>query len=391
MTGVWWAMGGAGAGAGLMYLADPRSGRRRRTLAQDKVVHAAHEAGDEVEKVARDLSHRTRGLWFKTWGRLHHEEVDDTTLEARVRSALGWVCSHPGAIQVSARGGRVELKGVILKAEHKKVRSHVRRVRGVRELDDDLEVHKQAGNHPALQGGTGRRGAVPEPFQLNWSPTLRLFAIFGGLGLAAWGFSRRGPVGIVTRLTGLALGLRGLTNLPLRRLIGVGAGRRAISLQKNITVMAPIDEVFAFWNALENFPRFMSHVEEVRKRSEDRYHWKVRGPVDTPIAWDAMVTQRIPNELLAWKSVEGALVENAGIIRFEAVPTGTRLDIRLSYNPPAGAIGHAFARLLGAHPKKQMDEDLLRFKSLLEKGKATGHETVLRQDVAPTPGPEQRQ
>ena len=210
-----------------MYLADPRSGRVRRAHAQGKAVHVAHEAGDGIEKVARDLSHRTRGLWFKTWGRLRHEAVDDTTLEARVRSALGWVCSHPGAIQVSARAGRVELEGVILKAEHKKVLFDVRRVRGVRALDDGLEVYKRADNHPALQGGRVRRGKVPGPLQLNWSPTMRLFASLGGVGLAAWGFSRRGVVGTATRFVGLTLGLRGLTNLPLKRLIGVGAGRLA--------------------------------------------------------------------------------------------------------------------------------------------------------------------
>jgi uncharacterized membrane protein len=373
-----------------MYLADPRSGRWRRAHAQEKVVHAVHETGEAVDVVARDLAHRTRGLWFKTWGRLRHEEVDDTTLEARVRSALGWVCSHPGAIQVSARAGSVELKGAILKSEHKKVLSRVRRVRGVRDLDDDLDVYKRAEGHPELQGGKGQRGAVPGPFQLHWSPTMRLFASVGGLGLAAWGLSRRGAAGMATGFVGLTLGLRGLTNLPLRRLVGVGAGRLAISFHKDITVMAPVDEVFAFWSAMENFPRFMSHVEEVRKLSEDRFHWKIQGPAGTSFAWDAVVTQRIPNELLAWKSEEGAMVENAGIIRFEAVPTGTRLDIRLSYNPPAGAIGHAFAKLLGADPKKQMDDDLLRFKSLLERGKATGHETVTRQDVAPTPEPGQR-
>ncbi len=83
------------------------------------------------------------------------------------------------------------------------------------------------------------------------------------------------------------------------------------------------------------------------------------------------------------------MVENAGIIHFEEAGGGrTRLDIRLSYNPPAGAIGHAFAKLLGADPKKQMDDDLLRFKSLMELGKATGHETVTRDELRPERGVE---
>jgi uncharacterized membrane protein len=58
----------------------------------------------------------------------------------------------------------------------------------------------------------------------------------------------------------------------------------------------------------------------------------------------------------------------------------------MTYTPPAGALGHVFARLLGADPKKQMDDDLLRFKSLLETGKATGRETVSREEL-PVPRP----
>jgi uncharacterized membrane protein len=110
--------------------------------------------------------------------------------------------------------------------------------------------------------------------------------------------------------------------------------------------------------------------------------------------WDALITRLIPNQVLAWKSVEGSTVENAGIIHFEPFHGGrsTRLDIRMSYNPPAGALGHAFARLLGADPKRQMDDDLLRFKSLIELGKATGHETVSREQLSPpvTPRPGNR-
>ena len=150
---------------------------------------------------------------------------------------------------------------------------------------------------------------------------------------------------------------------------------------------APVNEVFAFWQAMHNFPRFMSHVEDVVMTKEGRSHWRVRGPAGIVFEWDAVITRIEPGRVLAWKSVEGSMVENAGIIRFQQVGKGrTRLDIRLSYNPPAGAIGHAFARLLGADPKKQMDDDLLRLKSLLEQGKATGHETVRREELAPGRG-----
>jgi uncharacterized membrane protein len=63
-------------------------------------------------------------------------------------------------------------------------------------------------------------------------------------------------------------------------------------------------------------------------------------------------------------------VENAGIVRFRPNPDGTtQIDVRISYNPPGGAIGHAVAALFGADPKRAMDEDMVRLKSLLEEGK----------------------
>jgi uncharacterized membrane protein len=56
----------------------------------------------------------------------------------------------------------------------------------------------------------------------------------------------------------------------------------------------------------------------------------------------------------------------------------------MSYNPPGGAIGHAFAALFRWDPKSAMDEDLVRLKSLIEHHKATAHgEAVYRDEVDP--------
>ncbi len=385
MGGAWWAIGGAGIGAGWMYLADPRSGGWRRAHVQDQAAHLAHEAGGAVEVVARDMRHRARGLVHRLLARVRREEVDDATLEARVRSVLGRVCSHPHSVRVFCNQGRVRLEGIILAAEHKRTLRRLKKVRGVREVRDELGVSPEAGRQPDLQGGLLRPGVRGEFLQSHWSPSARFLGVVGGVGLVVLGLTRRGVPGVLLGGAGVLVGLRGLTNLALRRLTGLGAGRRAITLHKDVVVNAPVEEVFGFWSAMENFPRFMSHVAEVRQLGADRWHWKVSGPAGTAFRWDAVVTQFEPNALLAWKSVEGALVENAGAIRFQReAGNRTRIDIRLSYNPPVGAIGHAFARLLGADPKRQMDDDLLRFKSLLELGKATGHETVTREQLAPT-------
>jgi uncharacterized membrane protein len=151
--------------------------------------------------------------------------------------------------------------------------------------------------------------------------------------------------------------------------VGLGAGRRAVEIQKNLNIAAPLKDVYEFWCNFENFPGFMSNVREVRDSGNGRSHWVVSGPAGVPVEWDAVITKQIPNELLAWKSVEGAAVESSGIIHFARNEDGTTaVDIKLSYNPPAGAIGHVVARLFGSDPKREMDEDLMRMKSFIETG-----------------------
>ena len=384
-------VGGVGLGAGLMYLTDPRSGRRRRAGVHDKALHAVHETEEVARVVVRDLVHRTRGFFFETLHRMRREEVDDRTIEARIRSALGRVCSHTHAIHLQVEQGRVRLDGVVLAAEHPRILSRIAHVRGVLDLTDNLQVFKEPDSHPDLQGGSVRRGDRPEFLQHNWSPAARFVAGLGGASLLTWGLTHRGVAGVGPVFLGSLLTLRSITNIELKRLTGLGGERLAIEVHKNIIVHAPVEEVFGFWRAMENFPRFMSHVEDVRTSGEDRSHWRVKGPAGTVFEWDAIVTRLIPHQVLAWKSVEGSTVENAGIIHFGPSHDGrsTRLDIRMSYKPPAGALGHAFARLLGADPRKQMDDDLTQLKSLIETGKAPGRESVSRERTSPST-PEQR-
>jgi uncharacterized membrane protein len=166
-------------------------------------------------------------------------------------------------------------------------------------------------------------------------------------------------------------------------MFGAGGGRAAMRMQKTINIFAPVEEVYALWSNPEDFPRFMSHVRHVKHESGNRYRWTVDGPAGAPVSWEAEVTQQVPNQVIAWKSVPGALVRNAGIVRFRSQDAATTVHILLSYNPPGGAIGHAVAALFGKDPKRALDDDLVRLKSLLETGKTTAHgETVRKEEVA---------
>lgn len=362
------------AGVGLMYLLDPERGKRRRALLRDKVLRSADAAGGALGTTGRDLRNRTRGVFAEARSLVTRSRVSDEVLVERVRSKLGRVVTHPSSIEVDARDGHVTLSGPVLAREVDELLSCVSSVRGVEGIENNLEVHKQAGETPGLQGG----GRPPEHrfelMQENWSPTARLLAAAAGGGLAAYGAKRRGAAGAVLGAFGLGLLARAASNLKLERLLGLGAGRRGIDVRKTIRVDAPVDRVFDYWADVSNFPLFLSHVKEVRDHGQGCSHWEVVGPAGIPVEWDAVITAIVPSQLLAWKTVPGEAVRHAGVVRFDEDPAGgTRIDVRMTYKPPAGVLGHAIAALFGTDPKQALDDDLLRFKSLIETGKTTAH------------------
>ena len=360
----------AGAlGAGLMYFADPRMGRRRRALVGDQLQHAQRRLKQSARKASRDLNNRARGLTAEMRTVFKSDEV----LLGRVRAELGFLVSHPSAIEVTAERGHVTLSGPVLASEVKRLLKGVSSVRGVTSVANQLEVHKQPENVPGLQGGPPRpvTGRQFELMQTSWSPAARLLAGSAGAALAMWGARSRGIYGPMLGLSGALLFLRSLTNLELRRLVGAGAGRRAIDFHKTLHIDAPVEHVFKLWADYRNFPWFMSHVQEVKDLGYGRSHWTVTGPAGMPVEWDAVVSAYIPYEIIAWRTEPNSLIQHAGIVRFQPNASGgTTVDVRLSYNPGIGAVGHALAALFGADPKHQMDDDLLRMKTFIEIGKA---------------------
>ncbi len=369
-----WLAGATGLGAGLVYVLDPAQGGRRRSIAAGKMARLVRTAGDSAGAVGRDLSNRGRGVVFESIGVFRRGQPDDATIEARVRSRLGRLVSHPRAVEVICREGRVTLTGHVLRHEVDVLVRGVTAVRGVHGVDNLLQVPDSAGDIPALQnGGALRRRGRGAIFEERWSPAFRAIAGAAGFGLAAYGLTTRGMSGSIAGLGGMMVLWRSLSNQPLSRLSGTGVGRRAIEIHKAIHIEAPVDEVFDFWRDFENFPRFMDHVKEVLQSSDTRAHWTVAGPGQVPISFDTEITSMEPERLIAWKTAPGSMIQHSGVIRFDPEGDGTRLQVQMSYNPVAGAMGHAVAKLFGSDPKTAMDDDLVRFKSLLEYGKTTAH------------------
>jgi uncharacterized membrane protein len=364
---------GIGVGAAVTYFLDPDRGARRRARVRDMVAHAASLTRRAVGATSRDALHRTYGTAASLRSFVRREPVDDQVLADRVRAKLGRLVSHPHAVGVMASDGVVRLRGHILDREAAPLVRAIRLVRGVGDVIDQLERHEQAAHVPSLQGGRAPAGDRLDLLQTNWAPATR--ALVGGTGatLMTAGALRRGVPGAAAVLIGTALLARAATNLPMNRLTGVAARRRAADVQKTITINASVGEVYAFWSLYENFPRFMSRVRDVTSSATRPYqsHWKVAGPAGTVVEFDTEVTRAVPNQMIAWKTLPGSPVAHAGIVRFDPVADGrTRVQIRMSYNPQAGWLGHGIAAAFGVDPKSSMDEDLVRMKTLIETGRA---------------------
>jgi uncharacterized membrane protein len=365
----------AGLGATAMYYLDPARGRYRRSLLRDRIVHARHEAQHGICVAGRDLQHRAFG---KTAGVLSHmrsEPAGDRVLVERVRACLGRVVTHPSSIHVEADHGLVTLSGPILQHEVRPLLSCAVNVQGVRDVRSRLDVYSEPGRVPGLQGTPRPTADEAAALRGAWSPAGRALAGVAGGAAAAYGFRRGGATGTMLGMTGLAMAGRALTNLDARRLFGVGTPAYAVTVQKSIRVNAPIEQVYGLWQDFERFPSFMTHVRRVRRldgtdHDAERWRWTVRGRGGIESEFDSVVTEREENRLLAWRTDDGAIIGHTGRVQFHANDDGsTSVDIKMTYHPIGGAVGHAVTRLLGADPKHQMNDDLLRFKSFLETGK----------------------
>ena len=358
------------AAAAAMYWLDPQSGPRRRALVRDQLKHSGHSAKRFVTKAGRDIEHRAQGTYHESLSWMRRRAVDDRKLEERVRAELGRLTSHAGAIQVSCTDGMVRLEGDVLESELASVLRGVGRVRGVRDVSNALQVHASAEGIPSLQGSTDVQPQRFEYLQDNWSPGPRLLAAAAGVVLLAASVGRQRAAALALTSLGLAALVRSTINRPLSSLIGSSAvAEDGIVVQKSIHVHATPEEAYDAWRDLERFPQFMSHVREVKALGDNKYRWSVDGPANIPVTWESEITADVPNELIAWHTLENSPVQSAGIVQFEASSYGgTRIHVRMSYRPPGNVAGQTIAKIFGRDPKRQMDDDLMRFKSYLEEG-----------------------
>src|SRR5215213_8554231 len=145
-------------------------------------------------------------------------------------------------------------------------------------------------------------------------------------------------------------------------------------VHETIEVEAPVEEVFRYWSNFENFPSFMSNVEEVRMFAQDTSHWRVKGPLGKSVEFDAKTTEMNPNRGIGWNTVDGEVM-TSGEIRFEETAPGrTQVEVTMNYaDPPGGAVGETVANIL-SNPERNLREDLQNFTRSVERGELGGWE-----------------
>jgi uncharacterized membrane protein len=230
--------------------------------------------------------------------------------------------------------------------------------------------------------GASAASAAP-PREINVGMTERKITSGIGAALILLGLRRGSLGGLLSAGLGGALIYRGVTgHCPMYESLGIdtrqqaeGAPpeeyfKRGIHVEQAFTINRPPEELYSFWRKLDNLPRFMEHLESVTVQDEKRSHWVARGPAGMRIEWDAEIINDEPNQTIAWRSLSGAEVDNAGSVRF--VPgrgdRGTEVHIVMDYIPPAGRVGKWVAMLFGKNPDSTIREELRNFKRIMEIG-----------------------
>ncbi len=207
----------------MMYFFDPERGRRRRSLVRDQLIHACAVCERSADVLRRDASNRLHGMVAEVQSLARSGQPADEVLVQRVRSRIGRAVSHPHAIKVDACEGCVILSGPVLAHEVENLMDNVRWVRGVQRVENQLDVHQDAGNVSALQGGVQRYYQPLDIMQENWSPTTRAAVGLAAAGLMTNCMVSRSPSAILLGALGFAMSLQAASRM--RRAGGSAVGQ----------------------------------------------------------------------------------------------------------------------------------------------------------------------
>lgn len=247
---------------------------------------------------------------------------------------------------------------------------------------------------PSDAGGSAGGREVDRPQQqqrqINVSSGERAVSVAAGGVLGMLALNRGGIPGLLAAAAGAAMIHRGVTgHCHLYNTLGVDTAHpedehhlrqqklaeQGVHIETALLINRPAEELYRFWRDFTNLPRIMTHLERVDVTDGAdgrRSHWVAKAPrlLGGTVEWDAEITRDEPDTVIAWQSLPGADVDNAGEVRFAKAPAdrGTEVHVTMRYLPPAGKVGHFIAALLGDNPKRVVREDLRNFKRTMELG-----------------------
>ncbi|GAB3532271.1 SRPBCC family protein [Pontibacter brevis] len=210
---------------------------------------------------------------------------------------------------------------------------------------------------------------------INVGTAERVASVMVGALMAYYGLRKPNLGGLIMAAAGGALLYRGSTGYcPMNAMAGrdTSTGKDiSIEITRSLTINRPRSEVYQFWRQFENLPQFMQHLQDVRQLGPKRSHWVARIPKGVgTVEWEADIVQEETGSMIAWRSLPGSDVDNAGEVRFMDAPAdrGTVVQSTISYRPPAGAVGGSLTKLLNPAFEQMVSNDLRRFKQLMETG-----------------------
>lgn len=137
---------------------------------------------------------------------------------------------------------------------------------------------------------------------------------------------------------------------------------------RTVTINRPAQELYEFWRDFNNLPTIMSDVVSIDPIDERRARWHI-GSDDNAVAWESVITEDMPGELIAWTAAEPGEKPFAGRVEFAVAPAGRGTEVRVTMSYPSpGLITKVISKVTQRDPNLQTRRTLRRFKQLMEAG-----------------------
>jgi len=224
--------------------------------------------------------------------------------------------------------------------------------------------------------------------RLNVGRNEQVGSLLAGGGLIAYGLMPKSKFRLLSLIAGASLIYRGVSgHCEIYQRLGVdtaqdekqpgvanGQGRKIVS---SVHINRDRRDLYDLWRNLSNLPNVMRHLQSVTPLDDQRSRWVALGPFEQTLEWEAEIITDRPGEMIAWQSlptIDGrhAEVDNAGSVHFNhsATGDGTELQVSIKYDPPGGWAVAKLASAFGQGLQQELDEDLRRFKQMMETGEA---------------------